>query len=61
VFLESADAGFIDTNRFTMAFGWTEVDFEIWDALGLDVGHRTRQHFATSPGNILPLQPVSAG
>lgn len=61
VFLESADAGFIDTNRFTMAFGWTEVDFEIWNVLGLEVGNRTRRHFAASHGNILPLQPVSAG
>ncbi len=61
VFLQSADSGFIDSERFSMAFGWSEVDYEIWLALGLDVGKRTRQHFAALPRQIIPLQAVSAG
>ena len=28
-----------------MAFGWSAVDFEIWEELGLEIGSRTRQHF----------------
>jgi len=61
VFLESADAGFIDAERFTMAFGWNHIDFEIWTALNLDIGMRTRQHFAELPEPIVPLHVVSAG
>ena len=61
VFLQSADAGFIDTERFSMAFGWNLVDLEIWTALDLDIGKRTRQHFAELPDPVVPLHAVSAG
>lgn len=61
VFLESADAGYIDADRFTMAFGWSEVDFEIWNALGLAIGPRTQRHFAATPGRVMPRGPVSVG
>ena len=30
VFLDSADAGFIDQDRFSLPFGWNDVDSEIW-------------------------------
>ena len=45
VFLESASAGFIDAENFSMAFGWSAVDFEIWEELDLEIGSRTREHF----------------
>ena len=61
VFLESADAGFIDAERFAMAFGWNHIDFEIWTALNLEIGMRTRQHFAELPEPAVPLHVVSAG
>ena len=61
VFLESTDAGFIDAERFAMAFGWNHIDFEIWTALELDIGMRARQHFAELPEPIVPLHVVSAG
>ena len=44
-----------------MAFGWTDVDFEIWKALGLDIGARTRQHFGAASSAVMPLRSVSAG
>jgi hypothetical protein len=59
--LQSADAGFIDTERFSMAFGWNLVDLEIWTALDLDIGKRTRQYFAELPDPVVPLHAVSAG
>ena len=61
VFLESADPGFIETERFSMAFGWNLIDLEISKTLDLDIGERTRQHFAELPGPVLPLHEVSAG
>jgi len=61
VFLDSADAGFIDQDRFSMAFGWSDVDYEIWEALSLTVGPKTRKRFAKVPRQIVPLQPISAG
>jgi hypothetical protein len=61
VFLDSAAAGFIDQDRFSMAFGWNDVDYEIWEALGLTIGPKTRQRFAKVPRQIVPLQPISAG
>ena len=60
VFLESASAGYIDADRFAMAFGWTNVDYEIWNALGLGIGARTKRHFAAPSGAVMPLHPVSA-
>ncbi|MFQ3364391.1 MAG: hypothetical protein ACI883_001367 [Candidatus Azotimanducaceae bacterium] len=45
VFLESVESGFIDAARFAMAFGWSNVDFEIWTELGLEAGPRSLQHF----------------
>ena len=45
VFLESVEAGYIDSDRFSMAFGWSNVDFEIWTELGLEIGLRTQQYF----------------
>ena len=45
VFLESVDAGYIDADRFTMAFGWSDVDFEIWQELGLEIGPRSKKYF----------------
>ena len=61
VFLDSADAGFIDQDRFSMAFGWNDVDYEIWEALSLTIGPKTRQRFAKVPRQIVPLKPISAG
>jgi len=61
VFLESASAGYIDAERFAMAFGWTETDFEIWNGLGLSIGTRTRLHFAAADDVVTSLRPVSAG
>jgi hypothetical protein len=61
VFLDSADGGFIDQDRFSMAFGWNDVDYEIWEALSLTIGPKTRQRFAKVPRQIAPLQPISAG
>lgn len=58
VFLESANAGYIDSERFAMAFGWTAIDFEIWQALGLGIGVRTCQHFGSSGSVPLPLYPA---
>ena len=58
VFLESANAGYIDSERFAMAFGWTAIDFEIWQALGLEIGVRTCQHFGSSGSVPLPLYPA---
>ena len=60
VFLESADAGSIDTERFSMAFGWDLIDLEIWTALDLDIGKRTWQRFGELPDPVLPLHAVSA-
>ncbi len=45
VFLESVESGFIDAARFAMAFGWSNVDFEIWTELGLEAGPRSQLHF----------------
>ena len=61
VFLESASAGYIDADRFAMAFGWSEVDFEIWSVLGLSIGARTQQHFDAVAALVVPLHPISAG
>ena len=61
VFLESADAGFFGTERFSMAFGWNLIDLEISTTLDLDIGKRTRQHYAELPDPVLPLHAVSAG
>jgi hypothetical protein len=61
VFLESADAGFIDTEPFSMAFGWNLIDLKISTTLDLDIGKRMRQHFAELPDPVLPLHTVSAG
>ena len=61
VFLESADPGFIETERFSMAFGWNLMDPEISKTLDLDIGKRTRQHFAELPDLVVPLHAVSAG
>ena len=61
VFLESADAGFISTERFSMAFGWNLIDLEISTTLDLDIGKRTRQLFAELPDLVVPLHAVSAG
>ena len=61
VFLESADAGLIEMERFSIAFGWNLIDIEIWTALGLDISERTRQHFAELPDPVTPLHAVSAG
>ena len=61
VFLESADSGFIDAERFAMAFGWNHIDFEIWAALDLDIGMRTRQHFAELPEPVVPLRVIFGG
>ena len=44
-----------------MAFGWNLMDLEISKTLDLDIGERTRQHFAELPGPVLPLHEVSAG
>ena len=43
--MESASAGFIDAENLSMAFGWSDVDFEIWEELDLEIGRRTREHF----------------
>ena len=61
VFLESTSAGYIDAGRFAMAFGWSDVDFEIWSVLGLDIGARTQQHFDAVAALVEPLHPISAG
>ena len=61
VFLESASAGYIDADRFAMAFGWSEVDFEIWSVLGLSIGARTQQHFDAVAALVVPLSPIPAG
>ena len=61
VFLKSADAGFIYTERFSMALGWNLIDLEIWTVLGLDIGKRTRQHFAELPDLAVSLHAVFTG
>lgn len=44
-----------------MAFGWNLIDLEISTTLDLDIGKRTRQHFAELPDLVVPLHAVSAG
>ena len=44
-----------------MAFGWNLIDLEISTTLDLDIGKRTRQHFAELQHPVVPLHAVSAG
>jgi hypothetical protein len=53
VFLESVESGYIDAERFTMAFGWSNVDFEIWTELGLEVGPRSQLHFKEARASMV--------
>ncbi len=60
VFLQSVEANAIDPERFAMAFGWSDVDHEIWTELGLSIGPRTQQHFVAAKPVIVPLKRLSA-
>ena len=44
-----------------MAFGWNLIDLEISTTLDLDIGKRTRQHFAELQDPVVPLHAVFAG
>ena len=44
-----------------MAFGWNLIDLEISTTLDLDIGKRTRQHFAELQHPVVPLHAVFAG
>ena len=59
VFLESSAKGFIDADSFAMAFGWNEIDFEIWNELSLNIGAKTRKQFEKTLAKPASRLPVS--